>query len=271
MVQMINLLQARFWFVYCSFQDLNELDAMFLFCAIAGGKVRSSQPTGADFGRRDMVSLLQRRGHAVHRCATAHHQARPAVKHTPSPPIPTSDQGTHARTHTHRYGIRAFDTSPFYGNSEIVLGTALKVLEPEFPRATYQLNTKVGRYGPTDFDYSPEAVRRSVRRSLQRLHTQYLDVVYLHDVEFVAPRPAGSHVSAGGAEAAAYGVASSDQEHVSTNISGPCDGEDTVRSAGDGDERVLAAISALRSLQADGLIRHVGICGTVLLLPPDSR
>ena len=38
-----------------------------------------------------------------------------------------------------RYGIRAFDTSPYYGPSEIVLGTALKVLEPEFPRSSYQI------------------------------------------------------------------------------------------------------------------------------------
>ncbi|KAH9967718.1 NADP-dependent oxidoreductase domain-containing protein [Lactifluus volemus] len=103
-----------------------------------------------------------------------------------------------------RYGIRAFDTAPFYDNSEIVLGTALKALEQEFPRATYQLITK-------------------------RLHTQYLDVVYLHDVEFVArcgvapPRREGNHLSALGAEA--------------------------------------GTISALRTLQANGLIRHVGISG----------
>ena len=38
-----------------------------------------------------------------------------------------------------RYGIRAFDTSPYYGPSEIVLGMALKVLEPEFPRSSYKI------------------------------------------------------------------------------------------------------------------------------------
>ncbi|KAI9510973.1 Aldo/keto reductase [Russula earlei] len=153
-----------------------------------------------------------------------------------------------------RYGIRAFDTAPYYDNSEIVLGAALKALEPEFPRGAYKLVTKVGRYGPdraTGFDYSPAAIRRSVHRSLRRLHTSYLDVVYLHDVEFIAPciapRAEGNHASALGAEADAYGVA---PEH-------------DVRTAGD-DELVLTALSTLRALQTEGLIRHVGICGLPL-------
>jgi len=172
---------------------------------------------------------------------------------------------SHARTN--RYGIRAFDTAPYYDNSEVVLGTALKALEVEFPRGSYKLLSKVGRYGPTSthFDYSPDAIRRSVRRSLQRLHTQYLDVVYLHDVEFVAPcvapRAEGNHAAALGAEAKAYGLGAPDSSTGS--------GEDTgqVRTAGD-DERVLEAISTLRSLQADGLIRHVGISGPSLVPLP---
>ncbi len=167
-------------------------------------------------------------------------------------------------THAHRYGIRAFDTAPYYDNSEIVLGTALKALETEFPRGAYKLFTKVGRYGPdaTDFDYSPTTIRRSVRRSLQRLQTQYLDVVYLHDVEFVArciaPRAEGNHASALGAEAAAYGLAS--EQDVTNDGTGSTG--DVLRTAGDdSDERVLEAILELRALQAEGLIRQVGISG----------
>ena len=37
------------------------------------------------------------------------------------------------------------------------------------------------------FDYSPEWVRYSVNRSCKRLRTDYLDVVFCHDVEFVSP------------------------------------------------------------------------------------
>ena len=87
-------------------------------------------------------------------------------------------------------GIRAFDTSPYYGPAEDLLGRALATdfVRTTFPRASYRLLTKVGRIGAAHFDYSPQWIRRSVARSLHRLHTPYLDVVYCHDVEFVTPR-----------------------------------------------------------------------------------
>lgn len=89
-----------------------------------------------------------------------------------------------------RSGIRAFDTSPYYGPSETLLGDALATPEirAEFPRESYRLLTKAGRIGLESFDYSPAWIRRSVRRSLRRLRTEYLDVVYCHDVEFVSPQ-----------------------------------------------------------------------------------
>ncbi|KAI9277820.1 NADP-dependent oxidoreductase domain-containing protein [Sporodiniella umbellata] len=84
-------------------------------------------------------------------------------------------------------GINSFDTSPYYGKSEYILGDALLELRSEFPRDHYYLATKVGRYGYTvkDFDYSAKRVYQSVEESLKRLHTDYLDIVYCHDVEFV--------------------------------------------------------------------------------------
>ena len=86
-------------------------------------------------------------------------------------------------------GIRAFDTSPYYGPAEKLLGRALSTsfARANYPRYTYRLLTKVGRIGASSFDYSRSWVRRSVRRSLSRLDTPYLDVVYCHDVEFVTP------------------------------------------------------------------------------------
>lgn len=151
-----------------------------------------------------------------------------------------------------RYGFRAFDTAPYYDNSEIILGTALNLISSEFPRSSYKLISKVGRYGPeaSDFDYTPETLRASVRRSLRRLHTPYLDVVYLHDIEFVAPciapRVEGVHTSALDTEAKAYGL------------------DPVEADKGGMDERVLGAIDTLRSLQSEGLIRHIGICGLQL-------
>ncbi len=86
-------------------------------------------------------------------------------------------------------GVRAFDTSPYYGPSEELLSAALNSedIRHTWPRERYFLLTKVGRVASDEFDYSPEWVRYSVKRSLQRLKTTYLDVVYCHDVEFVSP------------------------------------------------------------------------------------
>ncbi|KAL2015966.1 hypothetical protein VTK56DRAFT_4501 [Thermocarpiscus australiensis] len=95
-------------------------------------------------------------------------------------------------------GIKAFDTSPYYGPSETLLGTALSELMSPVPsesdpnpvplsRADVFLISKAGRVASSEFDYSPAWIRYSVLRSLQRLRTPYLDLVYTHDVEFVSP------------------------------------------------------------------------------------
>jgi D-arabinose 1-dehydrogenase len=99
--------------------------------------------------------------------------------------LDTTGLVTSALTH----GIRAFDTSPYYGPSEQLLGDALATpfVRETFPRNSYMILTKVGRIASAEFDYSKEWVRHSVSRSLERLRTGYLDLVYCHDVEFVSP------------------------------------------------------------------------------------
>lgn len=94
-------------------------------------------------------------------------------------------------------GLRFFDVSPLYGGglAEERLGRALAVL----PRDTYTLCTKTGvtrpyaqppkppgaqRHRQFDvWDYSAAATRASVARSLERLRTDRLDIVHLHDAE----------------------------------------------------------------------------------------
>jgi len=85
-------------------------------------------------------------------------------------------------------GVSAFDTSPYYGPSEELLGKALiqPAILSKYPRESYTLVTKCGRIANEEFDYSPSWIKYSIKRSLQRLHTTYLDVVYCHDVEFVS-------------------------------------------------------------------------------------
>ncbi|RMZ76649.1 hypothetical protein DV738_g4868, partial [Chaetothyriales sp. CBS 135597] len=86
------------------------------------------------------------------------------------------------------HGVRAFDTSPYYGPAESLLGDALATITDKYGREEYFILTKVGRVSSDVFDYSPAWIRHSVARSCQRLHTNYLDVVYCHDVEFVSPQ-----------------------------------------------------------------------------------
>lgn len=103
-------------------------------------------------------------------------------------PDPLSMPSTAIVSRCLELGITAFDTSPYYGPSETILGSALSHAQENHPvpRSSLTLTTKCGRVGPSAFDYSPAHVRSSVLRSCRRLRTPYLDLVYAHDVEFVS-------------------------------------------------------------------------------------
>jgi len=87
-------------------------------------------------------------------------------------------------------GIRTIDTAPFYGTgrSEVLVGRALAGI----PRDDYILSTKVGRTvlgAPRkgeagtgwEFDYSADAILRSIDESLARLRVDRIDLLYIHD------------------------------------------------------------------------------------------
>jgi D-arabinose 1-dehydrogenase len=97
--------------------------------------------------------------------------------------LPTSSIVAKALDH----GIRGFDTSPYYGPAEDLLGEALEAVRDKYPRESYVLLTKVGRIAGDQFDFSGPWVRKSVESSLRRLKTSYLDLVFCHDVEFAEP------------------------------------------------------------------------------------
>jgi aryl-alcohol dehydrogenase-like predicted oxidoreductase len=75
-------------------------------------------------------------------------------------------------------GINLIDTAPAYGSSEERLGRLLPG-----KREDWVIVTKVGEQfidGCSHFDFSTQAIRRSVESSLRRLNTDYLDVVLIH-------------------------------------------------------------------------------------------
>lgn len=74
-------------------------------------------------------------------------------------------------------GINLLDTAPAYGTSEQRLGELLT------QRQDWILCTKVGERftnGTSEHDFRPASVQASVHQSLQRLKTDYLDIVLIH-------------------------------------------------------------------------------------------
>jgi aryl-alcohol dehydrogenase-like predicted oxidoreductase len=78
---------------------------------------------------------------------------------------------------TAELGINLIDTAPAYGSSEERLGQLLP------NKDAWVIVTKVGESfegGKSIFDFTAQATRRSVQRSLQRLKRDYVDVVLVH-------------------------------------------------------------------------------------------
>ncbi len=75
-------------------------------------------------------------------------------------------------------GINLIDTAPAYGRSEERLGPLLRG-----QRQDWVIVSKVGEEfeaGQSRFDFSPAHARRSVERSLERLETDFIDLVLVH-------------------------------------------------------------------------------------------
>ncbi|ROR98815.1 aryl-alcohol dehydrogenase-like predicted oxidoreductase [Sinobacterium caligoides] len=78
----------------------------------------------------------------------------------------------------HDLGINLIDTAPAYGNSEQRLGTLLKG-----QRQDWVICSKVGENfidGESSFHFDRASVIDSIDRSLQRLNTDYIDMVLVH-------------------------------------------------------------------------------------------
>jgi L-galactose dehydrogenase len=79
-------------------------------------------------------------------------------------------------------GINLIDTSAYYGKgvSESILGQALR----GGWRDKIFLCTKAGRLDRDQFDFSPTGMRECLEGSLKRLHTEAVDILLAHDIEF---------------------------------------------------------------------------------------
>jgi aryl-alcohol dehydrogenase-like predicted oxidoreductase len=92
--------------------------------------------------------------------------------------IPDDDAARELLARAHALGINLIDTAPAYGVSEQRLGPLLRG-----QRQQWLICSKVGEEfegGQSFFDFSATHTRHSVERSLQRLQTDYLDMVLVH-------------------------------------------------------------------------------------------
>ena len=99
------------------------------------------------------------------------------VKYPTNFKIPDDDAVLALLSQAHELGINFIDTAPAYGNSEERIGALLS------KRQDWIISTKVGEEfidGESFFDFSAQHVRLSIERSLQRLNTDYLDIVLIH-------------------------------------------------------------------------------------------
>ena len=81
------------------------------------------------------------------------------------------------------WGIDYFDASPMYGECERRMGTALS----DVARTEIVISTKTGSHPDRRGDYSWDATMWSVENSLKLLRTDYLDIVHVHDPDWLRP------------------------------------------------------------------------------------
>ena len=99
------------------------------------------------------------------------------VKYPQGFSIPDDDAVTRLLDSARDLEINVIDTAPAYGTSETRLGNLLR------HRQDWVIVSKTGEEfenGHSAFDFTPEHTRYSVQRSLQRLKTDYIDVVLIH-------------------------------------------------------------------------------------------
>ncbi|HEX2974251.1 MAG TPA: aldo/keto reductase [Tepidisphaeraceae bacterium] len=100
------------------------------------------------------------------------------IKYAASYELPTDTEVDRLLNGVLDLGINLIDTAPAYGLSEERVGQTIA-----HRRRDYILSTKVGETfenGHSVYDFSKAAITYSIHRSLKRLRTEILDLVFIH-------------------------------------------------------------------------------------------
>jgi len=101
-----------------------------------------------------------------------------AVKYPASFELPDDQAIMNLLAVAREFDVNLLDTAPAYGSSEERLGKLLKTARHE-----WVISTKVGEqfeHGVSSFSFSPADIEKSIYRSLQKLRTDYIDIVLVH-------------------------------------------------------------------------------------------
>ena len=155
------------------FRELTGESAREPFNAVQIG--RSGKP---NLGKSDVIPTRRRLGNTDLRVSILGFGASPLGNVFG---VANPAEGVRAVHHAINEGINLFDVSPYYGLTlaEQRLGQAL-----QGRRAEVVLSTKCGRYGVDEFDFSPRRIRLEFEQSLKRLRTDFVDILFAHDIEF---------------------------------------------------------------------------------------
>lgn len=91
--------------------------------------------------------------------------------------MPADSEVQNLLAQAHELGVNLLDTAPAYGTSEERLGELL------VNRQDWVICTKAGEEfvdGNSEYIFTPEHIEMSLNRSLERLHTDYIDVFMIH-------------------------------------------------------------------------------------------
>lgn len=94
--------------------------------------------------------------------------------------IPNDQQVRELLALSQDLGINLIDTAPAYGSSETRLGPLLRGQRDQWVICSKAGEEFDNSTGESSYHFTPEHIRQSVERSLQRLETDYIDIMLIH-------------------------------------------------------------------------------------------
>jgi aryl-alcohol dehydrogenase-like predicted oxidoreductase len=144
---------------------------------LAGAAVTAAAPRAKQITLRDTIPAMPfgKTGHLLPILACGGSSMVERWAAVGGVPMPSFDKRVAMIRHAYEMGLRYFDTSRNYSESESIMGEALKDV-----RSNLYLSSKAGIRADDKGFLTRGEVRASVEQSLEKLKTDYLDCIQVH-------------------------------------------------------------------------------------------